>query len=496
MRTFLASRLSAAFLGLIWIFTFGSRVEASEVESQMIRIYSHVQKSDYDAPWSDKSTERLTHMGIVVDATHVLVSAYAVSGARHFEAEKLGDSRRYPMQLDFADESINLALLKFSGEKPSGLKPLPLGGDLAVGGGATIYQGLEGESLITSFLRLREVEVRPLFLSGYVVPQYIFEIKRSGYGWFEPLIQDKKLMGATIAQSGTTVFVLPSRIIDHFLKASRKKPYKGFADLGFSLAPLTAPDQRKWSKADVQGAQFGAWVHTVRPNSAFASKLREGDVLVELNGTRVSSRGSYEHPRWGRIGIQERVTEVTPGEKIKLKVLRDGKLLKIEANAEPFDSRNEKVARNVKQEPDYFLFGGLLFQELSKDLLESWGSQWRKRAPLSYLFEEAFNDVQKADERVVVLQRVFPIDYNKGYHELEDSFVNRINGQKVKSLDAARQALALPEAMKSGFARIELEPEGEEVILNYEGLKEAHSTLQQRYGIPEGAKFWPPKESP
>lgn len=486
------SRFLPRLLQLLLALSFLAPTEflfGSELEAHMLRIFSHVQRTDYDAPWSSKNTERLTHMGIVVDQTHVLVSAYAVTGARHFEAEKLGDNRRYPMQLVFSDPTVNLALLKFEGERPPGLRPLAIGGDMTVGGGATIYQGLEGESLITSFLRLHEVEVRPLFLSGYVVPQYVFEQKRSGYGWFEPLIQDRKLMGAAIAQSGTTVYVLPSRIIQRFLQAAKKKPYKGFVELGFELAPLIAPDQRKWSKADVTGAQFGAWVHSIKETSPFFGKIHEGDVLIELNGTKVSSRASYEHPRWGRIGILERVTQVAPGEKIRLKVLRAGKLSSLEGTARAFDAQDERVPPNLGREPAYFIFGGLLFQELSKDLLETWGPQWRKRAPLPYVYEAVYHDEEDVKKRLVVLQRVFPIDYNKGYHALEDNFVTEINGQPIHSLEQARQALSDPEAIKSGFARIQLEPEGEEVVLSYQGLKQAHSTLQQRYGIPVSANF-------
>lgn len=467
-----------------------ARLSASELESQIIRVYSHVQRPDYDAPWSSKSTERLSHMGIVVDQNHILVSAFAVTGARHFEAEKLGDNRRYPMRLAFTDHTVNLALLSFSGEKPPGLRPLAIGGDMSVGGGATMYQGLEGESLITSFLRLHEVEVRPLFISGYQVPHYVFELKRNGYGWFEPLIQDKKLLGAAIAQSGTTVYVLPARIIQRFLNAARRKPYRGFVELGFEIAPLIAPDQRKWSKADAQGPQFGAWVHSIKTSSAFFGKIHEGDVLLELNGTRVSSRGSYEHPRWGRISVLERLNQIAPGDKIRLKVLREGKLLTLEAKGQSFDAKDEKVAPDLGQQPDYFIFGGLLFQELSKELLESWGSHWRKRAPLPYVFEAIYHDAEENNKRLVVLQRVFPIDYNKGYHELEDNFVTEINGRAVHSLEEARQAFRDPEAIKSGFARLRLEPEAAEVVLSYAGLKQAHGTLQQRYGIPPAANFW------
>ncbi len=470
------------------------QASAEDFESSILRVYSHVQKPDYDAPWSGRSSERLTHMGVMVDADHILVAAFAVTGARHFEVEKLGDSRQYPMELTYVDPTINLALLRFSRDKPRGLKVLPRGRDIGLDDTVSLYQGLEGESLVPTPLRLREVEVKPIFLTGYSAPQYVFELKRSGFGWFEPVIREGKLVGAAIAQAGSFVYALPSRVIERFLREAKHKPYRGFAELGFSLSPLTSPDLRRWAQADSLGSQVGAWIHSVDPLSSFGKILKDGDILVELNGVRVSSRGTYQHSRWGRISVSEILSDMGEGQELTVKVLRDGKIKRYTAKAQRSRPVEDKLVPALGDEPPYLIFGGLLLQELSKGLIESWGSQWRKRAPLFYLFEEAFQSLGNRQDRKVVLQRVFPLEYNKGYHDLENDFITQINGVPITHIDSVREALNKPEALQSGYARFSLEPGGDEIILTYKGLDQVHSVLRQRYGIPEKAHFWEPPD--
>lgn len=467
---------------------------AKDLEASILRVYTHVQKPDYDAPWAGKSSERLTHMGVLVDPEHVLVAAFAVTGARHFEVEKLGDSRPYAMELEFVDPAVDLALLRFKGGKPKGLAVLPLGEDLRIEDSLDLYQGLEGESLIATPLRLREVEARAIFLTSYTAPQYVLELRRSGYGWFEPLIKRNQMVGAAIAQAGSLVYALPVSIIKKFLREAKKKPYRGFAELGFSLSAFTSPDLRNWAKASKIDSQSGAWIHTIDPAGPFAGKLKDGDILLAMNGVPVSSRGSYVHPRWGRISIAAKVSELSSGDKVSLKILREGRAKTIEGKAQRSDPSEDKLVPALGEEPNYLIFGGLLFQELSRGLIESWGSQWRKRAPIYYLIEESFRSLGRAAARRVVLQRVFPLEYNRGYHDLENDFVVRVNGKTVSNLASVRDALSDAAAIESSFAQIELEPGGDEIILSYEGLKQVDAVLQQRYDIPVSAAFWQKKD--
>ncbi len=469
---------------------------AKSLENSILRIHSVVQRSDYDAPWTAKQNERMVHMGVVLDDKMLLTAAYAVKEARHLEAEKLGDPKRYPLRLEFVDDVANLAILRFVDDAPGTLEALPLGSDLSLGDNVNLLQALEGETLVSNAIKLREVEVRPVYLVEYPLPQYVFELRRAGYGWFEPIIRDEKLVGVAIGQSASTVYALPSRLLKRFLDGWRTPPYRGFVDPGFQVSSMLSPYLREYAKANA--VSDGVWIKSVRADSPFADVVKVGDVLLEFQGVRVSARGSYEHPRWGRISFLSQLAEISAGDRVRLALLRGGESMKVEKVLPAYDPSHERIPPPALSQPVYIIFGGFLFQELSAGLMQSWGAQWKRRAPLPYLFEAEYKKNPSADgkARAVVLQRVLPVEYNKGYHEMEDVFVAKVNGRSIQHIQDLEAALNDEKYQERGYAHIIVEPGHEEVILSYQGLDRVHKTVRKRYGIPDSARFWGPDAPP
>lgn len=484
----------------IWVILtmmgLSSLARASDrLESSLIKVYSYVQRPDFDSPWTTKASEKLVHMGIVVRDHKILVSAYAARSAKHFEGERIGDSKRFGLKLKRVDPVANLAILEFAEAEPEGLSEIAFGEDLELGANCTIYQGVEGESLVPRTLRLREVQQQAGVLTSYSLPQYVFEIRKPGYGWFEPLIRNGKLVGAAISQSGSSVFALPVSLIKRFVKESAAESYRSFPELGISFSSLLSPALRKYGKASEY--EEGVWIQDIKETSAFAKVLKRGDILLSLNDVPLSARGSYDHPLWGRIPILALMSEIFSGDPVELKILRAGEEKTITENIGPYNPELERIPSIIDEPPRYTIFGGLLIQELTEGLLQSWGTSWRKRAPLSYLFEDAFHSWPAKDgvAKVLVLQRVLPMDFNKGYHSMEDVFVTAVNGTPVSNLADMAKALDKPEKGKESFARFQLEPGHEEIILTYKGIAKIHSQLRQRYEIPKTAVFWEPGTS-
>lgn len=464
------------------------KAQSAELEASILRVYSYVQRPDYDAPWTTKSSERLVHLAMVVDKKSLLISAYAVRSARHFEAEKIGDSKRYPLQLKFVDPVANLALLEFAEGAPADLDTVSFGEDLELGSNCTIYEGIEGESLVPRSIRLREVELKGGVLASYPLPQYSLEIRKPGFGWFEPLMRSGKVVGAAVSQSGSTVYALPVSLIKRVLEEAKGDEYRGFAELGISFSPLLSPALRSYGKADSR--DDGVWIQDVKSSSPFFDAVKAGDILLEIDKTPISARGSYEHPLWGRLSIVARLSEFFAGDTIEILVLRDGKPLAIERKLTRYDPNEDRIPSSIDDSPVYLIYGGLVIQELTEGLLQSWGPNWRKRAPLPYLIEDSFHSWSRGAkrERIVVLQRVLALDFNKGYHDLEDYFVTEVNGQPINDLSDVEEALANPD--KPGFARFRIEPGQEEIILSSKNIAKVHAGLRKRYGIPEQARFW------
>lgn len=463
---------------------------APKLESTMIRVYSYVQRPDFDSPWTTKQSDRIAHMGLVVKDKKILVSAYAVRSAKHFEGELIGESKRFPLKLKIVDPVANLGILEFSEDVPDGLEEIEYGEDMELGANCTIYQGIEGESLVARALRLREVAVQAGVLTSYGMPQYVLEIRKSGYGWFEPLIRNGKLVGAAISQSGSSVYAMPVSLLKRFVSETNREVYRPFPELGINFSALLSTAQRKYAKAgDVED---GVWIQDVKETSAFAKDLQAGDILLQVNDITVSARGSFDHPLWGRISLVAALADLYSGEDVKLRFIRDGKVQTVTRPIGPYEPELERIPSIIDLTPSYMIFGGLVIQELTQGLLQSWGSNWRKRAPLPYLYEDAFHSwpEQGGARKVLVLQRVLPLESNKGYHSMEDSFVTEVNGRKIQSFADLREALDHPEKGREGFARFRLDPGNDEIILRYKGIDKVHAQLRQRYGIPATAVFW------
>lgn len=466
---------------------------APNLESTMLRIYSYVQKPDFDSPWATKQSDRIAHMGLVVKGRKILVSAYAVSSAKHFEGELIGESKRFPLTLKFVDPIANLAILEFGDERPQGLEEIEYGEDMELGANCTIYQGIEGESLVARALRLREVAVQAGVLTSYGMPQYVLEIRKTGFGWFEPLMRNGKLVGAAISQSGSSVYAMPVSLLKRFVDETERETYRPFPELGINFSALLSTAQRKYAKAENE--TDGVWIQDVKETSAFAKDLQAGDILLQVNEVKVSARGSYDHPLWGRISLVAALAKLHSGDEVTIRFIRDGKLQSVTRNIGPYQPELDRIPSISDQAPRYLIFGGLVIQELTQALLQSWGPGWRKRAPLPYLYEDAFHSWPKQDgtSKILVLQRVLPLDYNKGYHAMEDVFVTEVNGQKIDNFDDLKRALDQPEKGRELYARFRLDPGNEEIILSYKGIEKIHSQLRQRYGIPIAAAFWKPE---
>ncbi len=482
------------FLGAL-LFLFSSvGLAAPALENSIVRIYSYMQRPDFDSPWTTKQSERIAHMGLVIKGKKILVSAYAVRASKHFEAERIGESKRFPLKLKMMDPVANLAVLEFSEETPAGLDALEFGEDMEIGANCTIYQGIEGESLVARTLRLREVQVQAGVLTSYGMPQYVLEIRKPGYGWFEPLIRNGKLVGAAISQSGSNVYAMPVSLIKRFAEETGKESYRAFPELGISFSSLQSPSLRKYVKASDD--EEGVYIQDIKETSAFAKDLKAGDILLEVNGVSISARGSYDHPLWGRIGLVALMSQLFEGDDVSLRILRGGEELSFTRALTAYQPELERIPSIIDEPPRYLIYGGLVIQELTEGLLQSWGSNWRKRAPLPYLYEDAYHSwpVNGGKSRVLVLQRVLPLDYNKGYHSLEDSFVTEVNGKKIESLENLDEALNHPDPLHKNFAKFKLNPGNDEIILSYRNLEKIHAQLRSRYGIPKTANFWKPKE--
>ena len=177
-----------------------------------------------------------------------------------------------------------------------------------------------------------------------------------------------------------------------------------------------------------------------------------------------------------------------------MKIWRDGKPLDITYRLPKYDYSTSLVPMaTYDREPEYLMVGGMVFQPLTDSYLQSWGSDWKRRAPfrLTYYRTES---PDKERPSLVLLSQVLPDPYNIGYQDQRWLVVDKINGQRVSRLPELRAALDKP---VNGFHVIEFVQSDslrKMVLFAGDPEREATTRVLKRYGINDSLHFDPEPE--
>jgi hypothetical protein len=319
-------------------------------------------------------------------------------------------------------------------------------------------------------------------------------VQQTGLGWSEPIFQGGRLVALATGQDNNYVYAMPMAVIRHFLDDTHEEgKYRGFPSIGVELDSLVSPDVRKLIGAEAW--QRGVRIAEVMADSSFAQKLEPDDVLLEVGGTPISEHGFFTHPKWGKLHLKYLLNERYAGDVLELKIVRKGKELTVSAPLTRFDSNRTKVvAYGYGRKEPHFIFGGLVFQELTRNYLKQWGRDWRSAAPFDLMYIYDYQNAPEAEpgRRIVLMSRVLADEFNRGYGDLRNVVVDEVNGRKIRSLEDMRAALRDAAITRGGkrYAKISFLRGGGEVILAYDGLEAAHERIAKTYEVTAPESFF------
>jgi hypothetical protein len=127
--------------------------------------------------------------------------------------------------------------------------------------------------------------------------------------------------------------------------------------------------------------------------------------------------------------------------------------------------------------PAYVLYGGLLFQPLSRNLLSSVQFQ---NPRLSYLFE-AFvpRELYKDHPEVIVLSAILADPINTYLSEFKDGVLEAVDGTPVRTLAEVAAAFAKP----ADFHVLKFIGNGRPLVLERAVVDAARERIRTRYGV-------------
>jgi len=218
---------------------------------------------------------------------------------------------------------------------------------------------------------------------------------------------------------------------------------------------------------------------------AAKGSVEQGDVLLEVDNHPVDSDGNYKDEEYGKIAIAHLFsTKRYDGDGVKLTVFRKGakKELTVTLKHRPVESYVIEPYVNDRA-PKFYILGGLVLQELSRQYLKEYGADWQKKAPEQFVYyDRQQNELFKnGPKKIVFLNRVLPSDLTIGYEELGQLIVTRINGVTIQSLADVPQAL---EQATDGLHKIEFDSEPRFIYLDAAAVAAAQGDFQRKYRLP------------
>lgn len=467
------------------------RAVAQSPETSMLRVNITSQPYNFALPWQKQNPGTRRGLGALLAGNRVLVTAEMAQDATYLELEQAASGRRITARVEAIDYELNLATIVPAddpGDFFAGMQPLEPDTGLKPKAALEVWQFEQNGTPVTSTIEFNRVDLGSYFLED----QYFLIFQAGGAvqyrsGTFTlPVVHNGRLAGMLVRYNSRdqVADILPAVMIDQFLKDVADPPYEGRPNFGIRVSPTLDPQLRSWLK--LRDDQGGVLITAVTPGfSAAESGVREGDVILSINGIPLDSRGYYQDPDYGLLSSGHLVRGRTNvGDVLRLRIWRDGAEIELDC----------RMTRKAPEEylvppylfdrgPRFLLLGGLLFQELTVPYLKLAGNEWRERAPFRLLYAHANPEeaMKQGRRKLVFLSGVLPSPSTIGYEQLSGLPVSRVNGHVINDIRDLDAALKAP---VDGIHRIEFEDAPRVIHVDAEQAQQDNEEfLPRRYRI-------------
>jgi len=451
----------------------------------VVKVITTSDAPDYEQPWQTQGPDAAIGSGAIVmtpSGARVLTNAHVVENQVFIEVRRYGKSRKFEAVVEGVSHVCDLALLKI--DDPSfaeGAPAFPIG-DLPSLSDRVAVLGfpIGGDRLSITEGIVSRIEMYPYAHSqrNLLAVQIDAAINSGNSGG--PVVVDGEIVGIAFEamdEAENVGYMVGAPIVKHFLRDIEQGVQDGFPDLGIVIQALESKAHRR-SLGLSPKSHSGVLITGVVHGSSAWGILKQDDVLLMLDQKNVAADGSIRFRKGERIDLSYQIARRHVGESMPVKVYRDGKVLSFDVPMKPPRFLVAEDSYDVK--PTYFLYGGLLFVPLSRDLLMTWGSEWWQDAP-SEIVSIYENEIRSASRsEVVILQKVLADRANQGYHDYEALIIERAQGRKIRNL---KSLIKIVESSTDEFIRFQSH-DGDTIVLERDNVETRNPKILQRYGVP------------
>ncbi len=424
--------------------------EQQNFDKSVVLIRCVKQDFDYTTPWKQEAMSQGAGSGFIIPGKRILTNAHNVSNWKYIELRKENIAKRYPARVAFIGHDCDLAVLAVDDQTFfDDTVPLALAGLPTVNTTVSTYGfPVGGNRISVTEGVVSRIETDTYVHSGadsHLVIQTDAAINPGNSGG--PVIQNGKVVGVAfqgLRMADNIGYMIPTTVVEHFLKDIEDGQYDGFGSLGVMLYPGLHSDSYK-DYLKVPQDQDGVVVISTIMHSSVESMLEPNDVITQIddynvdNDAMVRIHGLTLHLseviEAKQIGETADVTFYRRGERIK-------KTATIALNRPIFE-----YARQYDRPPRYVCFAGLTFVPATRNFLETWGREWLNDIPyyLRYLFNNSMQlNTDRQRKEYVVLAEIMPDEVNSYCGDFKDLVVESINGIPIWSLNDIYRAFEQP----------------------------------------------------
>ena len=464
---------------------------SEDLAPHVVSVFVTQQHWDHHAPWQKYSPQTSLIFGTVISGGYILTEAHPLSDHTMIQLSKMGENRKHRGAVVLKDYNTNLALIRPEESSFfSDLIPIKLSSPgIPEEDAATVVWENGGilKTYTTSYLKSYVKTYRFNGLS--LCHRMTTEQPEPGRG--EPVINAQgELMGivSNSFSSDQSVEVISVDSIRRFITDFSDGDYQGIPFYWVETSPLKGDINLK-RFLGLEGDQEGLYVSRTAPYSSGSEVFHSGDVIQSINGIEIDDNGTYDDPFYGKLHYAALLfLRIQVGDSVSAQIVRKGRAREVSFPLKPIrDDWFLIQPENSDVQPGYLIWGGMLFQELSRNYLTAYGRKWREEADtrLLYLYDHFEAYPESEGERLIVLNKVFPDELNAGYQGLNNQIMETVNGQQVGSLKILKEILS---SSKEPYIAFQFRG-GLPVVLHREEAEKANEVILQTYGIIRASSF-------
>jgi hypothetical protein len=278
---------------------------------------------------------------------------------------------------------------------------------------------------------------------------------------------------------------IPLPVIRHFLEDVEDGRYDGYPELG--VAHLDARNQALRDDLGLPGGETGAVLYYIDPFGSARHALKEGDVLLAIDGFDIANDGTISLENETVI-FSELLERKQFGESVTFRVWRDG--AEVEVPVALTNPPDPFVFRNLYDErPRYLVRAGLVFSPLTREYLKTLSRSFSGPAENLLLYYSRYaklDGLHEGHDEFVLLIRRLPHPVNTYADAFENGIVVEANGTPVRRLEDLERALMDTERE---FHVLRFAGMDAALVLDAGEARLADAPIRERYGVPSPFYF-------